>query len=49
MADRNLRIQVLLQAADRVTRPLRDIAGGSTRAAQALRLTRDRLKEMSRE
>lgn len=48
MADRNLRIRMLLEAADRVTRPLRDIAGGSTRAAQALRATRDRLKEIER-
>ena len=46
--DRDLRIRMLLQAADRVSRPLRDIAGGSTRAAQALKATRDRLKEVER-
>lgn len=48
MADRNLRIRMLLEAGDRVTRPLRDIAGGSTRAGQALKITRDRLKEINR-
>jgi len=48
MADRNLRIRMLLEAGDKVTRPLRDIANGSSRAAQALRGTRDRLKEIER-
>jgi TP901 family phage tail tape measure protein len=48
VADRNLRIRMLLEASDRVTRPLRDIAGGSTRAGQALKITRDRLKEIGR-
>lgn len=46
--DRNLRIRMLLEAGDRVSKPLRDIAGGSTRAAQALKATRDRLKEVQR-
>ncbi len=48
MADRSLKIKMLLEAGDKVTRPLRDIANGSTRAAQALRATRDRLKEIER-
>lgn len=48
MADRNLRIRMQLEAMDKVTRPLRDITGGSTRAAQALKATRDRLKEIER-
>ncbi len=48
MADRNLRIRMLLEAGDKVTRPLRDIANGSSRAAQALKATRDRLKEIER-
>jgi TP901 family phage tail tape measure protein len=48
VADRNLRIRMLLEAGDKVTRPLRDMAQGSTRAAQALRATRDRLKEIDR-
>lgn len=46
--DRNLRIRMLLEASDRVTRPLREMAGGSTKAAQALKATRDRLKEIER-
>jgi TP901 family phage tail tape measure protein len=46
--DRNLRIRMLLEAGDRVTRPLRDITGASGKAAQALKTTRDRLKEISR-
>lgn len=46
--DRNLRIRVLLDAGDKLTRPMREAAGGSSRLAQALRLTRDRLKEVER-
>jgi TP901 family phage tail tape measure protein len=46
--DRNLRIRMLLEAGDRVSKPLRDIAAGSGRAAQALRVTRDRLREIDR-
>ncbi|WP_234387480.1 phage tail tape measure protein [Sphingomonas sp. STIS6.2] len=46
--DRNLRIRMLLEAGDRVTGPLRAIAGGSTKAAQALKLTRDGLREIER-
>jgi TP901 family phage tail tape measure protein len=46
--DRDLRIRMLLEAADRVTRPLRDIARGSTQANQELRATRDRLKDLQR-
>ncbi len=46
--DRNLRIRMLLEAADKVTKPLRNIAQGSSRTAQALKATRDRLKEIER-
>ncbi len=46
--DRNLRIRMLLEAGDRVTKPLRDMAGGSRKAAEALKATRDRLKEINR-
>ncbi|WP_375292452.1 phage tail tape measure protein [Sphingomonas melonis] len=46
MADRTLRIRMLLEAGERVTRPLRDIAAGSDKTAQALKATRDRLKEI---
>lgn len=46
--DRNLRIRMLLEAGDRATRPLRDIASGSTKAAQAMKATRDRLRDLNR-
>ncbi|WP_347092572.1 phage tail tape measure protein [Sphingomonas parapaucimobilis] len=46
--DRNLRIRMLLEAGDRATRPLRDIATGSSHAAQALRTARDELKSIER-
>jgi TP901 family phage tail tape measure protein len=46
--DRNLRIRMLLEAGDRVTRPLRDIAGGSAKAARELKATRDRLRDLDR-
>lgn len=46
--DRNLRIRMLLEAGDRVTRPLRDIAGGSAKAARELKITRDRLRDLER-
>jgi TP901 family phage tail tape measure protein len=46
--DRNLRIQLLFQAMDKVTRPLRDIAGGSSRAADNLKAMRDRMRELDR-
>lgn len=39
---------MLLEAADRVTRPLRDMAQGSSRAAQALNATRQRLQQLQR-
>jgi len=48
MADRNLRIRMLLEASDKFTGPLRDLAGGSTRAAASLKAMRDRLKEIDR-
>lgn len=47
MADRNLRLRILMDAADRVSRPLRDITGGSRRAADALRGTRQELQKIS--
>ncbi len=45
--DRNLRIRMLLEASDKVTRPLRDIIGGSAKAAAALKVTRNSLKDLS--
>lgn len=46
--DRNLRIRMLLEAGDRVSRPLRDIASGSGRAARSLQQTRDQLAKLNR-
>jgi len=46
--DCNLRLSLIIQAGDRATRPLRDIAGGSRAASQALAGTRDRLKDLER-
>ncbi|RXZ35698.1 phage tail tape measure protein [Sphingomonas desiccabilis] len=40
---------MLLAASDRVTKPLRDIAGGSRAATEALRGTRERLRELDRQ
>lgn len=48
MSDRNLRIRVLMEGADRLTRPMRDAASGSTRLAQTLKATRDQLKGLQR-
>jgi TP901 family phage tail tape measure protein len=39
---------MLLEAGDKVTRPLRDMTQGSSRLAQSLRGTRDRLKDIQR-
>jgi TP901 family phage tail tape measure protein len=46
--DRNLRIRMLLEAGDKVSRPLRDIASGSGRAARSLQETRDQLTKLNR-
>lgn len=47
--DRNLRIRMLIEAGDRASRPLRDIAGGGREAADALKATRDKLKALDSE
>lgn len=46
--DRQLRIRFLLEAGDRVTKPLRSMAGGAREAGAALKATRDRLKDLER-
>ncbi|WP_245653639.1 phage tail tape measure protein [Sphingomonas pituitosa] len=46
--DRNLRIRMLLEAGDKVSRPLRDIASGSGRASRSLQQTRDQLAALNR-
>ncbi|MFC4256698.1 phage tail tape measure protein [Altererythrobacter xixiisoli] len=48
MSNRNLRIRVLLEGADRLTRPMRDAAAGSSRLAQTLAATRNQLKALQR-
>jgi TP901 family phage tail tape measure protein len=48
VADRDMKIRMLLAASDRVSRPLREIAGGSRAATEALRGTRERLREVDR-
>jgi len=47
MSDRNLRIRVLMEGADRLTRPMREATAGSGRLAQALKATRDQLKDLN--
>ncbi|MDH7641162.1 phage tail tape measure protein [Sphingomonas oryzagri] len=49
MADRNLRIVMLLQAADKMTKPLRDMAAGSSKLGRALKEARDRLKALEQQ
>lgn len=44
---RNLRLEVLLQAVDKVTRPFRAIMGSSSDLARAVKATRDQLKELN--
>lgn len=46
--DRNLRLRVLFEALDKVTRPMREIAGGSSHASKALRETQAQLQSLKR-
>ncbi len=46
--DRSLKIRMVLEAADRFSRPLRDLTTGAGRAGQALAETRERLKAIDR-
>jgi TP901 family phage tail tape measure protein len=46
--DRDLRIRMVLEAADRFTRPVREMVGGSDKLAASLKGARDRLKEINR-
>jgi len=48
VADRNMRIRMLIEAGDRASRPIRDIAQGAGGASRALAETRDRLKALDR-
>ena len=44
----NLKLEVILQAVDRVTRPIKAITRGNQELAQAFKATRERLKELDR-
>lgn len=48
MSERSLRLEVILQAIDKATGPLKLIAGGSSRMAQAVKAARDELKNLER-
>lgn len=47
MSDRDLRMQVVFSALDKLTGPLKKITGGSGEAAKALKATSDRLRELN--
>ncbi|MES2421473.1 MAG: phage tail tape measure protein [Pseudomonadota bacterium] len=47
--DRELRIRMFLKASDQVTKPLRDIAGGSRAATHAVKEISDRLKQLDQQ
>ncbi|MCC7005177.1 MAG: phage tail tape measure protein [Ottowia sp.] len=44
----NLKLEVILQAVDRVTRPIKAITRGNQELAQAFKATRERLKELDK-
>lgn len=48
MSDRNLRIRLLFEAMEKVTGPLRAIAGGAGSTGAKIKAMRDRLKELDR-
>lgn len=45
---RNLRLEVILQAVDRLTRPFRSAMGSSTALARTVKAAREQLKELNR-
>lgn len=45
---RNLKLEVVLQAVDKVTRPFKAIMGSSTKLAKTVKATRDQLQELNR-
>ncbi|WP_416208747.1 phage tail tape measure protein [Janthinobacterium sp. GMG1] len=47
MAGRDLRLQVVFAALDKITGPLKKIMGGSSDTAKALKATSDRLRELN--
>lgn len=46
MADKNLRVSIVLQAADKALGPLKKISQGSSETAQTLKAARDQLKQL---
>lgn len=49
MSDRNLRLQVVLGAVDKLTRPLKKAQGGSKQLATALKTTQEHLKKLNQQ
>lgn len=47
MAGRDLKLQVVFAALDRITGPLKKIVGGSSETAKALKATSDRLRDLN--
>ncbi|EPD5624380.1 phage tail tape measure protein, partial [Klebsiella pneumoniae] len=47
MSDKNLRLQVVLNAVDKLTRPLKNALAGSKELASGIRQTRDQLKRLN--
>lgn len=47
MSDKNLRLQVVLNAVDKLTRPLKMAQAGSKELASAVRQTREQLKRLN--
>lgn len=47
MSDNNLRLQVVLGAVDKLTRPFKNAQAGSKELASAIRQTRDQIKKLS--
>ena len=47
MAGRDLKLQVVFAALDKITGPLKKIMGGSTETAKALKATSDRLRDLN--
>ncbi|WP_445495565.1 hypothetical protein [Photorhabdus sp. SF281] len=45
MSDRNLRLQVILNAVDKITRPFKSAQASNKRLAETLRQSRQQLRE----
>jgi phage-related tail protein len=47
MSDNNLRLQVVLNAVDKLTRPFKNAQAGSKELASAIRQTREQIKRLN--